>query len=226
MLLDLVIQSVNDFQDDCLKLCEKHYPAVHNQGMSEHHLGLAFSRRMEHTFRHFGYNSIVRPIEVLDAPDLPHHYRISSEIGTVWVLSHHMVSAGKSCRENLLSSTTEWQSEYGYALQPNDLLFLFAIIGSVAVKPAENCSIGGWANCRIKSTNIQSKASLFTPVNLSSLNPLILALVSALVTSNLATLCVVLTNSNWFESTCSCTPYYSGSIKLQQVDYQSIHTFV
>ncbi|OUJ50241.1 hypothetical protein BTO03_25710, partial [Vibrio parahaemolyticus] len=41
-------------------------------------LGLAFSRRMEHTFRHFGYNSIVRPIEVLDAPDLPHHYRISS----------------------------------------------------------------------------------------------------------------------------------------------------
>ncbi|MDW3060296.1 hypothetical protein, partial [Vibrio sp. 1978] len=124
MLLDLVIQSVNDFQDDCLKLCEKHYPAVHNQGMSEHHLGLAFSRRMEHTFRHFGYNSIVKPIEVLDAPDLPHHYRISSEIGTVWVLSHHMVSAGKSCRENLLSSITEWQSEYGYALQPNDLLFL------------------------------------------------------------------------------------------------------
>ncbi|EPP5333276.1 hypothetical protein ACUSRQ_002474 [Vibrio harveyi] len=124
MLLDLVIQSVNDFQDDCLKLCEKHYPAVHNQGMSEHHLGLAFARRMEHTFRHFGYSSIIKPIEVLDAPDLPHHYRISSEIGTVWVLSHHMVSAGNSCRENLLSSITEWQSEYGYALQPNDLLFL------------------------------------------------------------------------------------------------------
>ncbi|MEF1306026.1 hypothetical protein QTO17_29590, partial [Vibrio owensii] len=124
MLLDLVIQSVNDFQDDCLKLCEKHYPAVHNQGMSEHHLGLAFARRMEHTFRHFGHSSTIKPIEVLDAPDLPHHYRISSEIGTVWVLSHHLVSAGNSCRENLLSSITEWQSEYGYALQPNDLLFL------------------------------------------------------------------------------------------------------
>lgn len=66
----------------------------------------------------------IKPIEVLDSPDLPHHYRISSDIGTVWVLSHHMVSAGKSCRENLLSSITEWQSEYGYALQPNDLLFL------------------------------------------------------------------------------------------------------
>ncbi|CAM2794598.1 hypothetical protein QTO01_12535 [Vibrio mytili] len=124
MLLDLVIQSVNDFQEDCLKLCEKNYPAVHNQGMSEHHLGLAFSRRMQHTFQHFGHLCTIKPLEVLNAPDLPHHYRISSEIGTVWVLSHHMVSAGKSCRDNLLNSITEWQTEYGYALQPNDLLFL------------------------------------------------------------------------------------------------------
>ncbi len=92
--------------------------------MSEHHLGLAFSRRMEHTFRHFGHAASIKPLEVLKAPDLPHHYRISSEIGTVWVLSHHMVSAGNACRENLLSSITEWQSEYAYALQPNDLLFL------------------------------------------------------------------------------------------------------
>ncbi|MDF2154818.1 hypothetical protein [Vibrio sp. CAU 1672] len=126
MLLDLVIQSVNDFQNDCLKLCENHYPAVHNQGMSEHHLGLAFSRRMEHTFSHFGYSSVVKPLEVLNAPDLPHHYRISSEMGTVWVLTHHMVSAGSVCRKHLLSSITEWQSEYGYALQPNDLLLLIS----------------------------------------------------------------------------------------------------
>ncbi|EDP60776.1 hypothetical protein AND4_07649 [Vibrio sp. AND4] len=79
---------------------------------------------MEHTFRHFGHSSVIKPIEVVNAPDLPHHYRITSEIGTVWVLSHHMVSAGHSCRENLLSSIMEWQSEYGYALQPNDLLFV------------------------------------------------------------------------------------------------------
>lgn len=124
MLLDLVIQSVNDFQGDCLKICEKHYPAVHNQGMSEHHLGLAFSRRMDHTLRQFGHSSVVKSLEVLNPPDLPHHYRITSEIGTVWVLSYHMVSAGNSCREKMLSSITEWQTEYGYALQPNDLLLL------------------------------------------------------------------------------------------------------
>lgn len=92
--------------------------------MSEHHLGLAFSRRMARTLLHFGHTCVIKPIEVLNGPDLPHHYRITSEIGTVWVLSYHMVSAGKSCREKMLSSITEWQSEYGYALQPNDLLFL------------------------------------------------------------------------------------------------------
>ena len=92
--------------------------------MSEHHLGIAFARRMEHTLSHFGHNSVIKSLEVLDTPEQPHHYRISSEIGTVWVLTHHLVSAGTACRENLLSSITEWQSEYGYALQPNDLLLL------------------------------------------------------------------------------------------------------
>lgn len=124
LLLDLVIQSVNDFQEDCLKICEKHYPTVHNQGMNEHHLGLTFARRMEHTLRQFGHSCEIKPIEVLNAPDLPHHYRITSEIGTVWAFSYHMISAGKPCREKMLASITEWQSEYGFALQPNDLLFL------------------------------------------------------------------------------------------------------
>ena len=124
MLLDLVIESVNYFQDDCRKLCQKHYPTVHNKGMNEHHLGLAFARRMQHTFSHFGHQSAIQPIEISAQQELPHHYRISSDIGTVWVLSHHMVSAGKACRENLLESIAKWQSEYAYALQPNDLLFL------------------------------------------------------------------------------------------------------
>ncbi|KGK19319.1 hypothetical protein [Vibrio navarrensis] len=124
MLLDLVIKSVNNFQDDCLKLCEKHYPAVHNHGMNEHHLALAFARRMQNTFRLFNHESVIEALETVEQPDLPHQYRISSDIGTVWVLSHHMISAGKTCRDNLLASITEWQSEYGYAIQPNDLLFL------------------------------------------------------------------------------------------------------
>ncbi|EGQ7692264.1 hypothetical protein QQ213_000231 [Vibrio vulnificus] len=124
MLLDLVIKSVNNFQDDCLKLCEKHYPAVHNQGMNEHHLGLAFARRMQNTFKQFAHESVIEPLEKVDVGELPHQYRVTSEIGTVWVLSHHMVSAGKTCRDNLLADVTEWQSEYGFAIQPNDLLFL------------------------------------------------------------------------------------------------------
>ncbi|HAS6347136.1 hypothetical protein LZU85_04125 [Vibrio sp. IRLE0018] len=124
MLLDLVIKSVNNFQDDCLKLCEKHYPAVHNQGMSEHHLALAFARRMQNTFKQFQHESVIEPLETLEASELPHQYRVTSDVGTVWVLSHHMVSPGKTCRDNLLTDVTEWQSEYGFAIQPNDLLFL------------------------------------------------------------------------------------------------------
>ncbi|GEM76139.1 hypothetical protein [Vibrio sagamiensis] len=124
MLLNLVIKSVNYFQDDCRVLCQKHYPTVHNKGMDEHHLGLAFARRMQHTFSQFGHQSSIHPVDISSQQDLPHHYRISSDIGTVWVLSHHMVSAGKVCRENLLASIAKWQCEYVYSLQPNDLLFL------------------------------------------------------------------------------------------------------
>lgn len=92
--------------------------------MNEHHLALAFARRMQNTFRLFNHESVIEALEAVEQPDLPHQYRISSDIGTVWVLSHHMISAGKTCRDNLLASITEWQSEYGYAIQPNDLLFL------------------------------------------------------------------------------------------------------
>lgn len=126
MLLDLVIRSINEFQVDCLKLCERHYPTVHNQGMSEHHLSLAYTRRMQNTLNNFGHESVVQALEMIGSPDPAHHYRISSPEGTVWVLTHHMISAGKTCRENLLADITEWQAEYGYAIQPNDLLLLIS----------------------------------------------------------------------------------------------------
>ncbi|ARP40425.1 hypothetical protein [Vibrio syngnathi] len=124
MLLDLVIQSVNQFQDDCLKLCERHYPTVHNQGISEHHIGKAFARRMEHTFVSFNHASNVSPLEMLSSGETPRHFRISSEIGTVWMISHHMVSAGKTCRRKLMLDIHNWQQEYGFAIQPNDLLII------------------------------------------------------------------------------------------------------
>ena len=124
MLLDLVIKSVNQFQDDCLKLCERHYPTVHNQGISEHHIGKAFARRMEHTFVSFNHASSISPLEMLSSGENPRHFRISSEIGTVWMISHHMVSAGKTCRKKLMLDIHKWQQEYGFAIQPNDVLII------------------------------------------------------------------------------------------------------
>lgn len=126
MLKDLVIQCIQDFQRDCLALCENHYPTVHNRGMSEHHLARAFTRRMSSTFDNFGYASLSESLETVRITDHPHHYLISSELGTVWVITHHMASASNSCREKLLADISEWQSEYGYAIQPSDLLVLLS----------------------------------------------------------------------------------------------------
>lgn len=124
MLLDLVVKSVSYFQEDCAQLCAKHYPTVHNRGMNEHHLALAFARRMQHTLQAFDFDSMIAPLDALIQPAQAHHYRISSSLGTVWVLSHHLVSASRHCREKLLADIACWKKEYAYAIQPTDLLFL------------------------------------------------------------------------------------------------------
>lgn len=124
MQKDLVIRAIQDFQKDCLKLCENHYPTVHNRGMSEHHLGRAFARRLASTLDSFNLTNLIEAIDTLSSPDHPHHYRIASSEGTVWVITHHLTSASTICKEKLLSDITEWQAEYGFAIQPNDLLVL------------------------------------------------------------------------------------------------------
>ncbi|MGC9422002.1 MULTISPECIES: hypothetical protein [unclassified Vibrio] len=124
MLLDILTQSVNEFQVDCLKLCEKHYPTIHNQGMSEHHLGLAFARRLARTLTEFGHQCEYAPLDLFPVHENPHHFRVSCDKGTVWILTHHMISAGKTCREKLLQDISLWKQEYAYAIQPNDLLLL------------------------------------------------------------------------------------------------------
>ncbi|EAP92763.1 hypothetical protein V12B01_13890 [Vibrio splendidus 12B01] len=40
------------------------------------------------------------------------------------MISHHMVSAGKTCRRKLMLDIHNWQSEYGFAIQPNDVLII------------------------------------------------------------------------------------------------------
>lgn len=124
MQRDIVIKAIHDFQKDCLKLCENHYPTVHNRGMSEHHLARAFARRLASTLDTFGLINQFESLDTARVTEHPHHYRIASEQGTVWVLTHHLASASSTCKEKLLTDITEWQEEYGYAIQPNDLLVL------------------------------------------------------------------------------------------------------
>ncbi|WP_162048151.1 hypothetical protein [Vibrio taketomensis] len=124
MLLDVLIQSVNEFQADCMALCEKHYPTIHNRGMSEHHLSMAFARRLARTLTEFGHDCTYAPIETDLNKEQPHHFRVSSDAGTVWILSSHLLSAGSQCRNRLFKTIEQWRSEYDYAIQPNDLLLL------------------------------------------------------------------------------------------------------
>jgi len=123
--LDVLIQSINEFQADFRLICEKHYPAIHNQGMTEHHLGLALSRRLTRTLVEFGHSCEYHPIELYkNTHDKAPHYRITSDIGTVWILTHHFVSANQTYREQVSTKIEIWREEYGYVIQPNDLLLL------------------------------------------------------------------------------------------------------
>lgn len=124
MLLDIVVQSVNEFQSDCLKICEKHYPTVHNQGIKAHHLGMAFARRLARVLGEFGHDCHYHSLDILPSHDLPNNFRISSDIGTVWVITHHMIGGGETCRNKLFKAIHAWKAEYGYAIQPCDLLIL------------------------------------------------------------------------------------------------------
>ncbi|MGF1740186.1 hypothetical protein L4C34_03710 [Vibrio profundum] len=124
MLLDVLIQSINDFQADCMALCEKHYPTIHNQGINGNHLGVAFSRRLFQTLEVFGHRSEFAPLELALSKEPPHSFRVTSEAGNVWIITSHMMSAGKVCREKLLRQVSVWQQEYGFSIQPNDLLLL------------------------------------------------------------------------------------------------------
>ena len=124
LLLDVLIQSVNEFQADCMKLCQKNYPTIHNKGMSQHHLSLAFSRRLSRTLIEFGHNCeyVALDSDIDSAPT--HCYRVTSDVGTVWVLTSHLVTGGKNCRQKFLQAVNHWQEEYSFAIQPNDLLLL------------------------------------------------------------------------------------------------------
>ncbi|MDR9827982.1 hypothetical protein RCJ22_20530 [Vibrio sp. FNV 38] len=126
MLSDILIQSIGQFQQDCLKLCERNYPAIHNRGITEHHMGLAFTRRLASVLNGFGHLSHVQPLEMLPKRDLPHHYRVSCELGSVWIITQHMINASNINRTKLMKDIAQWKSEFGYAVQPNDMLLVLS----------------------------------------------------------------------------------------------------
>ncbi len=53
---------------------------------------------------------VYQPNRMLSSGENP-RLRISSEIGTVWMISHHMVSAGKTCRKKLMLDIHNWQQK-------------------------------------------------------------------------------------------------------------------
>lgn len=125
-----------------------------------------------------------------------------------------MVSAGKPCREKMLASITEWQSEYGYALQPNDLLFLVCdhwISRSKTSRellhwwmgelpdPINEYTEQGITLYTSESQLTQSLNSRF------DINPCYIKFTTHYADQ---------TNSNLFENISSCTPYCSGSLKM------------
>ena len=122
----MVIKNIDDFQADCLLLSEKNYPTIHNQGMTEHHLALTFTRRMCDSLKSQGYNPKYNSVSTIKSPNQPHHYKISSEEGSIWVFSNHMLNGGTVCRNTLLNEIEKWRVEYDYAISENDLLVLIS----------------------------------------------------------------------------------------------------
>lgn len=124
MLLDVLIQSVNEFQTDCIKLCQEHFPTIHDKGMSQHHLSLAFSQRLSHTLTEFGHDCEYVALDFNTNLHPIHYYRVTSDVGTIWVLTSHLATGGNMCRKRFIHAINHWQEEYSFAIQPNDLLLL------------------------------------------------------------------------------------------------------
>ncbi len=164
MLLDVLVQSVNEFQSDCMALCEKHYPTIHNQGINGNHLGVAFSRRLSRTLEDFGHEFNYSALESNAAKDPYTHFRVSSEVGTVWIITSHMTSAGKVCRSKLLAQVGVWRQEYGYAIQPNDLLLLITDHWISRSKQSRELLHWWTGQLRMKLMNIAHKELTYLPV--------------------------------------------------------------
>lgn len=126
MLLDNVVHSIRRFKTDCQALCLQHYPAVHNGGLTSHHLSLAFARRIKSDFEQQNLSAEIVPLDCSEPPKLSSTYRVTTSYGTVWVLAYHFVNGNQNSRDHIYSLINEWLAEYEFAVQPRDLLVIIA----------------------------------------------------------------------------------------------------
>ncbi|MBY5947647.1 hypothetical protein [Photobacterium rosenbergii] len=109
LISEYLSTSIEQFQQDCSKLCAQHYPTVHNRGMRENHLGKALCRRILATLQqakfdpHFSQlkndDQISQPVFVLETADF-----------TIAVVAHRLLSANKACRAGLVSTIANVKS--------------------------------------------------------------------------------------------------------------------
>jgi hypothetical protein len=126
LLKDIIIKNIADFQNDCLKLCEHHYPTVHNKGMNEHHLARAFVKRFQKLSQSLNLPFVIEPLASNNDNDLPSSYRLTTDQGSIWLIARHLVNASESSRHRVVRSLCSWNDEYSFALQPNDLLVVLS----------------------------------------------------------------------------------------------------
>ncbi|WEM44131.1 hypothetical protein PTW35_22850 (plasmid) [Photobacterium sp. DA100] len=109
LISDYLSTSIEQFQQDCSKLCAQHYPTVHNRGMRENHLGKALCRRImatleqaeidAHFSQHKNDEQISQPVFVIDTTDF-----------IIVVVAHRLLSANKACRQGLMNTIASVKS--------------------------------------------------------------------------------------------------------------------
>ncbi|OEE65194.1 hypothetical protein A1OS_14695 [Enterovibrio norvegicus] len=104
LLDEIISQSLRDFQSDCLRFCEQHYPTIHNRGMKESHLGKALSRRLIHSYKNIDIPASFVQLE--DASSLKQMvFRVDSPDHQIYIVAHNLISANVACRRGLVQDT-------------------------------------------------------------------------------------------------------------------------
>ncbi|WP_428479828.1 hypothetical protein [Photobacterium japonica] len=109
MVSDYLSTSIEQFQIDCMQLCEQHYPTVHNRGMRENHLGKALCRRITRTLEQADIVATVTQCQGNDKVAQP-VFHIHTATFSVWVIAHRLLSANLARRQALINTIKDTQT--------------------------------------------------------------------------------------------------------------------